>query len=521
MSPPALELASLSKRFGSLQALCDVTLTVAEGEILALVGENGAGKTTLLSLLAGLYTPDSGTLRVQGQLLPPGNPRRAERAGLGLVPQHPELVGPLTVAENAVLGREPRRFGLWLDRARALREVQAIADRHGLHVDVHARAVGLSLAGKQRAEIVKLLWRGARVLCLDEPTATLAPAEIGALLATLQALAAKGHTIVIVSHKLAEVRQIAQRVAVLRRGRLVAVLPATADLDEVARAISGGGAKTRAWGHASAPRVAGDSPSSSTAIALQLANFSVRDDAQLEAVRGLSLTLRRGEVLGLAGVDGNGQRELAEGILGLRPAEGSLFIAGQAAGRQTAHASIAARRALGLAYVPEDRFHGGLCRGLTSAENLALGRLRPPLATGPLGWLHPRALAQHAHLLLQSADVRPADPTALASDLSGGNQQKLLLARELDAPRTVLVACQPTRGLDPRAAAAVHARLLDQAQRGAAVLLFSSDLEELRALSHRIAVLYRGALADEMPVSDASDARLSAAMLGAHAQGAA
>ncbi len=264
MTAPLLELSALEKRFGATVAVAGVSLTLERGEILALVGENGAGKTTLLSLLTGLYTPDAGAIRVDGRPLPPGSPRAAEAAGLGLVPQHSELVGPLTIAENAVLGREPRRgpLGRFLARGRAARALREVAERHGLPLDPRARADSLSVVGKQRAEIVKLLWRGARLLCLDEPTATLAPTEIAALLDTLQALAREGRGLILVSHKLAEVQRVAHRIAVLRRGALAAILPGSTPLQEVAQVMAGEAAHAapRPRARAAAPGARGGGP---------------------------------------------------------------------------------------------------------------------------------------------------------------------------------------------------------------------------------------------------------------------
>ena len=532
MSAPLLELVALEKRFGATRAVAGVSLTLERGEIVALVGENGAGKTTLLSLLTGVYTADAGSIRVDGTALPPGQPRRAEGAGIGLVPQHSELVGPLTVAENAVLGREPRTLGLLFDRDRAEREVKDVAERSGLPLDPRARADSLSVAGKQRAEIVKLLWRGARIVALDEPTATLAPAETAALLDTLVALAKEGRGILLVSHKLAEVQRVATRIAVLRRGKIVAVLDGKAQLETVARAMAGeenssdpapatvsrtstvpGSEPAQGESPRAFPSLQPTPPSEvrgprNLAPALTLTAVSVLDDRGAKALAGLTLAIAPGEIVGVAGVDGNGQRELVELIVGLRPlASGTVRLGAH----DVTRATIAARRALGLAYVCEDRLHGGLCADLSSEENLALGRLSQ---LSRFGLLQRTAITSRARTLLAQGDVRPDTPSLRAGGLSGGNQQKLLLARELDGTASLVVVSQPTRGLDPRATAQVHARLAAQAQTGAGTLLVSQDLDELRALAHRVVVLYRGAIADDLPVADATDARLSRAMLG-------
>jgi simple sugar transport system ATP-binding protein len=534
-------MRQVSKRFGALVAVDDVSLAVAPREVLALVGENGAGKSTLVQVACGLYTADRGTVLLGGRELPPGDPRAAIAGGLGVVYQHFMLVGPLTVWENVVLGSEPRRPGLAgrlgaLDRERARREVAEAAARVGLALDLDARVETLGVGAQQRVEIVKQLWRGARVLILDEPTAVLSPVEAGELLATVRRLAAEGRSVVFISHKLREVLSVADRIAVLRRGRLVAcVKAAETSAGALAEAVMGAGPATGA-----APPGAPIAPmrpiTESITLAAKAAGPAVGPGAPLLLARelladsdrgrpalcGLSFELRAGQVLGVAGVDGNGQRELAEVLCGLRPARGSLLFDG-AEGLSGGWArSPASARARGVVHLPEDRHRHALCGPLSLEENLALGHHgAAPYARGPRGLLLDRpGRRAAAERLLASFDVRPPDPLATAAALSGGNQQKLVVARELAGgpPPRLVVAVQPGRGLDLVATARVHAALRAARDAGAAVLLVSLDLDELRALSDRILVLFDGR-AQGLCAPDQSDEQLGRLMLGQGALG--
>ena len=519
----ALELVGVVKKFGGVAAVDDVSLRVAPGEVLALVGENGAGKSTLISVACGLYRADAGTVRAGGRTLPPGDPRAAIEAGLGVVYQHFMLVGPLTVWENVVLGKEPRRFGL-LDAARARREVAEAARRFGLTLDVDARIETLGVGAQQRVEIVKQLWRGARVLILDEPTAVLSPREADELVRTVRALAKDGRAVIFISHKLREVLAVADRIAVLRRGKLVQETARTqTSAAQLAEAVMGrplGAEPVAGLGISPAslsigaprprptPMISGESD-----IALDARDLACSSDRGRPALRGLTFSIRRGEVLGVAGVDGNGQSELAEVLTGLRRSTGTLRLDGA---EGFARNPSAARKA-GVVHLPEDRHRRALCLPLSVEENLALGRQGDaPYARGALidkAGRHAKALE-----LVRDFDVRPPDPLARAGDLSGGNQQKLVAARELagGAPPRLVVAVQPTRGLDLGASRRVHEALRASAGKGAAVLVISLDLDELRAVSDRILVLYDGASAGEA-APDASDEDLGRLMLGAPA----
>jgi simple sugar transport system ATP-binding protein len=530
----ALELSAIVKKFGGVAAVDGVSLAVAPGEVLALVGENGAGKSTLISVACGLYKADSGSVRAFDRQLPPGDPRAAIDAGLGVVYQHFMLVGPLTVWENVVLGREPRRFGA-LDAARARREVAEAAQRFGLSLDVDARIETLGVGAQQRVEIVKQLWRGARVLILDEPTAVLSPREADELVKTVRALAADGRAVIFISHKLREVLAVADRIAVLRRGKLVQVTARTeTSAAQLAEAVMGRplgaepdaaaglgvtatqrlslglgldlGLSTRN-GHGNAN--ANSNANANVAI-LEARDLACLSDRGRPALRGLSFDIRRGEVLGVAGVDGNGQSELAEALTGLRRATGSLRLAGADSFARTPGSA----RKAGVVHLPEDRHRRALCLPLSVEENLALGRQRDaPYARGAL--VDREGRRAKALQLVRDYDVRPPDPLARAGDLSGGNQQKLVAARELagGAPPRLVVAVQPTRGLDLGASRRVHDALRDAREQGAAVLIISLDLDELRAVSDRILVLFDGSMAG-IAAPDASDEELGRLMLG-------
>ncbi len=524
--PLALELSGITKRFSGAAVLDAVSLTLAPGEVLALVGENGAGKSTLVNIACGLYRADEGTVRVLGQPLPPGDPRAAIAAGIGVVHQHFMLVGPLTVWENVVLGSEPRRKGPLgalglMDRAEARRQVADAAARSGLALDVDAQIESIGVAQQQRVEIVKQLWRGARVLILDEPTAVLSPKEADELVATARGLAASGKSILFISHKLREVLAVADRVAVLRRGKLVLEARASeTSAGALAEAVVGQrvAAELLTALGAATPAVTRAVESRPAATSLVARDLRCDSDRGRPALRGLSFTLGKGEVLGIAGVDGNGQTELAEVLTGLRPASGSVLLDGQEglARAGWARTSGAARRA-GVVHLPEDRLRRALCLALTVEENLALGHQdAPPWARGPRGALVDHAgRRRRARELLEAFDVRPPDPTARAGGLSGGNQQKLVAARELlgGAPPRLVVAVQPTRGLDLGATRRLHQALRTARDAGAAVLVISLDLDELRAVADRILVLYDGAAAGET-LPSATDEELGRMLLG-------
>jgi simple sugar transport system ATP-binding protein len=501
MPVPAVALRGITRRFGALVANHDVTLELEQGEIHALVGENGAGKTTLMRILYGLLPPDRGAIEIHGKPRRIHRPADAMRLGIGMVHQHFVLVDTLTVAENVVLGREPRGALGGFRRGDAEREVEALAARHGLAVDPRAAVRALSVGAQQRVEILKALRRGARVLVLDEPTAVLTPQEVDGLFAVLRALRREGATIVLITHKLAEVHALADRVTVMRAGRVagggrVAEFPA----ERIAECM---------MGRPMAPLRdrAGRPPG---AVRLATRGLHVRDDRRLDAVRGVSLEVRAGEIVGIAGVEGNGQHELIECLAGLRPpASGAVEIDGRVPARHDA----AAHAAAGLAHIPSDRLRRGLVPDFTLAENLVLGLQRAPDAgRGP--WLDPDRLATRARPRLAEFDVRPPDPAQRASRLSGGNQQKLIAARELSRGAGVVLAAHPTRGVDLGAVEFLHRRLLAERDAGRAVLLVSSELSEILALADRVLVMFEGRIVLETRPADTDECALGLAMAG-------
>ena len=504
MTAPAVSLRGITRRFGPVVANDGVSLDLAPGEIHALVGENGAGKSTLMRVLYGLLQPDAGTIEVDGRPVRLQHPADAMRLGLGMVHQHFMLVDTLTVAENVVLGREPRRALGGLDRAAAEREVAALAERHRLPVEPRARVGGLAVGVQQRVEILKALHHGARVLILDEPTAVLAPHEVDELFQVLRALNAAGTSIVLITHKLAEVKALARRVTVMRDGRVVGGGETAAlTVAAIAEMMVG---RPPAGLHERAAKPAG-SP------LLEVRALEALDDRRLPALRSVSLTVSSGEILGIAGVEGNGQRELAECIAGLRaPTGGAIVIAGRSLVGRSPREHFAA----GLAHIPSDRLHHGLVPGMTLAENLVLGRHREP-ALGRGALLSRRAVAARAATLLAEYDVRPPDLGLLAGQLSGGNQQKLIAARELTRGARVLLAAHPTRGVDLGAAEAIHHRMLAERDAGRAVLLISSDLAEILALSDRVAVMYEGRITHETRPAETDERTLGLHMTGRHA----
>jgi simple sugar transport system ATP-binding protein len=504
---PAISLRGITRRFGPVIANDDVSLEIAPREIHALVGENGAGKSTLMRVLYGLLQPDAGTIAIDGRPVRIHRPADAIRFGLGMVHQHFMLVDTLTVAENVVLGREPGNALGGMRRGAAEAAVAALAARYRLPVVPRARVGGLPIGVQQRVEILKTLYQGARVLILDEPTAVLTPQEVDDLFQVLRSLHEQGASIVLITHKLAEVKALAQRVTVMRSGRIVGAGRA-ADLSTeaiaemmVGRPLAGLKPKTSAPG--AGPPL------------LEVRTLDADDDRGLPALRRISLTVSAGEILGIAGVEGNGQTELVECIAGLRaPLRGEIEIAGHAVHERSPRERFAA----GLAHIPSDRLHRGLVPDMTLAENLALGRQRDPaIGRGP--FLSPRALAARAAPALAEYDVRPPTPDLRAAQLSGGNQQKLIAARELMRGASVLLVAHPTRGVDLGAAEFIHRRLLAERDAGRALLLVSSELSEIMALSDRICVLYEGRITHETRPADTDERTLGLYMTGRRSEG--
>ncbi|MBM9469299.1 ABC transporter ATP-binding protein [Nakamurella leprariae] len=510
--PLALELIGITKRYGSFTANDSIDVRVEAGEVHVLLGENGAGKSTLLNTVYGHQRPDSGSILVNGREVAFASPADALAAGIGMVHQHFSLVDSFTVAQNVVLGDEPARGGL-LQSAAAERAVQATADRVGWDFDVRRPVGELAVSGQQRVEILKLLHRGARILLLDEPTALLSPTEIDGLLETLDGLRASGCSIVLVTHKLREVTAIADHVTVIRHGQVRQVL-GRGEFDEgvLAAAMTGrdrvepAAVGAPAGGAVTAPRAvapAGD-------VLLELSGVSARSDAGTPALQDLSLHVRAGEIVGLAGVEGNGQHELVEAIAGLRPVQSGRIALG---GTDVTGWSPRRVRATGLGVVPADRRGWGVVPEMTLVENLALNEVAAgrDRRGGVLQW---RAMRRRAQQLVSDYDIRPGNLDATAGSLSGGNMQKLVLARELSAGPRVVVASSPTWGLDVGAVEAVHDRIRAVRDAGTAVLLSSLDLDEVLALADRVLVIYRGRITLDVPRAELRDDGFALAMIG-------
>ena len=500
-----LDMRGISKRFGEVQALDHVDLVVRAGEIHALVGENGAGKTTLMNILYGLYHPDAGTIRIRGGDARIASPRDAIRLGIGMIHQHFMLVPPLTVAENVVLGDE--RSGPVLDGRAIARRVGELEEKFRIRVDPAARIEDIPLGLQQRVEILKVLYRGSDLLVFDEPTAVLTPQEVDELLEIVRALRSEGKTLILITHKLREVLAVSDRITVLRDGRNAGEL-VTKDTtaSEIARAMVG----------RELEETVGRATKVRDEVVLEIRGLRARSDRDTEALKGVDLSVRAGEIVGIAGVGGNGQSELAQCILGLRKVTGGVITVG---GIDVARDDPRRTRARGVAYVPEDRRAEGLVLPFTVADNFILGKQAdPPFARS--GMLDLRSIAREGERLAREFDVRPPNARAIVGTLSGGNQQKVVLGRELSAEPKLIVANQPTRGLDVAAAMYVHRRLIAQRERGCAVLLISGELDEVRALSDRIAVMFEGQIVATLDARQASEQQLGLLMAGTAAPAA-
>jgi simple sugar transport system ATP-binding protein len=496
---PLLELKGITKRFPGVVANDHVDFELAKGEVHALLGENGAGKSTLMNILYGLYHPDEGEVRLNGQHVTIDSPRAAIDLGIGMVHQHFMLIPVMTVAENIVLGVEPHS-GPFLDIDGAEKRVRELSERFGLAVRPDARIESISVGMQQRVEILKALYRGAEILILDEPTAVLTPQEAEELFEIIRSLQAEGKSIVFISHKLGEVLAIADRVTVLRRGKTIETVPREGATEEgLARLMVGREVLLRVE----------KTPAEPAEPLLTVEDLRVLDERKLEAVRGISLEVRSGEIVGIAGVDGNGQSELIEAITGLRrPESGRILAAGKDITNEGARVSLEA----GIGHIPEDRQRRGLVLDFTLAENIALkDYCEEP--DSKWGWLFPKRLLARAKKLLTEFDVRGGGAKTLAASLSGGNQQKVVVAREVSRDPRILVAAQPTRGLDVGAIEFVHRRLVAERDEGRAILLVSFELDEILSLSDRILVVYEGRVVGEYS-PDVSEEELGIAMTG-------
>jgi general nucleoside transport system ATP-binding protein len=505
---PVLELRGITKRFPGVLANDHIDFDLYRGEVHALLGENGAGKSTLMNVLYGLYHPDEGEIRINSEPVSIGSPRAAIEHGIGMVHQHFMLIPVMTVAENIVLASEPRTAGVFLDYDAALRRVRDLSATFNFAIDPDAKVQNITVGQQQRVEILKALYRGADILILDEPTSVLTPQEADELFGILKTLQREGMSIIFISHKLREVLDIADRITVLRRGKKIETVPREgATQDGLARLMVGREVLLRVEKTPAEP----DEP------LLVVEDLSVLDDRELEAVRGVSFEVRAGEIVGIAGVDGNGQSELIDALTGLRKVNsGRVVVGGKEVTRRSAHHHYDS----GLGHIPEDRQRRGLVLDFTLAENLTLHDYeKEPFSR--LGWLRPGRVIAWARGLLQEFDVRGGGPRTRAAALSGGNQQKVVVAREVARDPRALIAAQPTRGLDVGAIEFVHRRLVEERDEGRrAVLLISLELDEILSLSDRILVLYEGRIVAEYG-PDVSEEELGIAMTGGRVEQAA
>jgi len=501
----AVDMRGITKQFPGVLANNHVDFSVRQGEIHALVGENGAGKSTLMNILYGLFPPDSGEIHIDGKRVHIGGPRDAIALGIGMVHQHFMLIPVFSVGENIMLGREPVAGPDFYDRAKARAAINDLTKRYGLALDPDARMGDLPVGLQQRAEIVKVLYRGANILILDEPTGVLTPQETKELFVVLRDLVKSGKTIIFISHKLKEVLEISDRITVMRRGKVVGHLTTReTNEEEIATLMVGREVLLRV----------DKKPAKPGAVVMQVENITASSDRGVPALKGVSFELRQGEILGIAGVEGNGQSELVEVLAGTRKASGGKVWLGE---KDVTSYNARDEREAGIAHIPEDRRGAGLVLNYSIADNLILGRQRNVL----FAWHHVLllldAIRKWAQRLVKEFDIRTPSIEVPARALSGGNQQKIIVAREMASQPRVLLASQPTRGVDIGAIEFIHRRIVAERDAGAAVLLVSAELDEVRSLSDRIAVIYEGRIVSIEP-ADAPEDRLGLLMLGGTAQ---
>jgi len=499
--PYIIEMLDIVKDFPGIRANDNVTLQVEQGSIHALLGENGAGKSTLMSILFGLYRPDSGTIKVRGQEVEITDPNHANQLGIGMVHQHFKLVHNFTVTENIILGLEPRH-GLVIDRKRAAKRVRELSELYGLNVDPEAKIEDISVGMQQRVEILKMLYRDAEILIFDEPTAVLTPQEIHELMQIMRRLVGEGKTVLLITHKLKEIKEVASVCTVLRRGRLVKTVDVEGTSEEAMAEMMVG--REVNFHVDKAPAKPGK-------VLLSIEHLNVRNSKGCLGVKDLSLDLRAGEILGLCGIDGNGQTELVRAITGLLPVEsGDIRLNGEDISRLP----IKRRLDLGLGHIPEDRQRHGLVLDFRLDENLVVHSYgRSPFSRA--GILDKARIRDNAERLIGEFDVRCGQGgETLARSMSGGNQQKAILAREIDRSPEAFVIAQPTRGLDVGAIEYIHKRIVGERDKGKAILLVSLELDEILDVSDRIAVIYNGEIVGIVTASETDENELGLLMSG-------
>ena len=500
-APLAVEMRGITKVWPGVVANDHVNFSVRKGEIHALVGENGAGKTTLMNILYGLIKPTSGDIFINGKRMQIHSPRDAIALGIGMVHQHFMLIPVMTVGENIVLGYEPVTRGDFYDKARARQQIEELTHRYGLTLDPDALVGDLPVGLQQRAEIVKTLYRGADILILDEPTAVLRPQETDELFGVLRGLVQGGKTIIFITHKLREVMAISDRITVMRRGTVVGhLITSETNEQEIARMMVGRDVLLRVEKAEAKPGP----------VALTVEHLTADSDQDVPALRDVSFEVRQGEILGIAGVEGNGQSELVEVLAGTRPSTGGRVLLGA---RDITNLGARLIRGAGVSHIPEDRRGAGLVLNYSVADNMVLGYQRSASFTWRGVVLRLQAILNWAKRLMSAFDVRAPSPEAPARTLSGGNQQKIIVAREMSSEPRVLLAAQPTRGVDIGAIEFIHRRIVEQRDAGVAVLLVSAELDEIRSLSDRIAVMYEGRIVSIEP-AETSEERLGLLMTG-------
>lgn len=500
MSKHVIEMKEITKKFGDFVANDHINLSIQKGEIHALLGENGAGKSTLMNMLAGLLQPTSGEIVVNGESVTIDSPSKSSQLGIGMVHQHFMLVEAFTVAENIILGTETVKNGV-LDLKQATKDIEELSEKYGLTVDPSAKVADISVGMQQRVEILKTLYRGADILIFDEPTAVLTPSEIAELMDIMKNLVKEGKSIILITHKLDEIRAVADRVTVIRRGKSIETV-------EVAGATSADLAEMMV-GH-SVSFTTEKEPAKPKDVILSIKDLVVNENRGVPAVKQLNLDVRGGEIVGIAGIDGNGQSELVQAITGLRKVKsGSITIKGQ----DVTHLTTRKITELSVGHVPEDRHRDGLVLEMTLAENMALQTYyKEPMSKN--GILNFNNINEHARKLMKEFDVRGANELVPAKGFSGGNQQKAIIAREIDRDPDLLIVSQPTRGLDVGAIEYIHKRLIEERDKGKAVLVVSFELDEILNLSDRIAVIHDGSIQGIVTPTETNKQELGILMAG-------
>lgn len=503
---PVVELKQITKRFPGIVANDSISIQLQKGEIHALLGENGAGKSTLMNILFGLYQPDEGHIEINGEKVAIDSPNKAIDLGIGMVHQHFKLVQPFTVTENIILGMEPSKGGIQIDYKAAAQKVKNLSDQYGFHINPNARIEDISVGMQQRVEILKTLYRGANILIFDEPTAVLTPQEISELIEIMRRLVAEGKSIILITHKLKEIMSVSDKVTIIRRGKVVdSVKTSETSPSELAEKMVGRNVSFKV----------DKKPAEPGEASVEVNNVSIKNKDGIALLDGMTFNVRRGEIVGIAGVDGNGQTEIIEALSGLRKIDsGSIRLNGKEIGSHTPRQISEA----GVGHIPEDRHKHGLVLDFSVSENMVLESYYKKPYT-KRGFLNFRAINDLAKRLVENFDVRTPSIHTKARSLSGGNQQKAIIAREINKNPDFLIAAQPTRGLDVGAIEFVQSQLIQQRDQGKAVLLVSFELDEILNVSDRIIVVYEGKVIGEVRPEETNDQELGLMMAGSRQGG--